>query len=93
VIKTINVIAKISFLTLFCVALAGCEYISSKMQKNPATLKQQKCWGLKNQIAFEQSSVTDSNSSTNLDRTHATELAKAMSEYNENKCDELEQKQ
>ena len=79
---------KIGLTILICYALSGCEYISSKMQKDPATLKQQKCWGLKNQIAFDQGNIANGN--TDLGRQRITETAKAMSEYKENDCEALE---
>ena len=79
---------KLGLAALICCSLIGCEYINSKVQKNPASQKQQKCWNLKNQIAFDQTSTNGG--ASDLGKDKVTQVAKAMSEYKDNNCDEFD---
>jgi hypothetical protein len=77
---------KIKLVLIAVLALTGCSWMNSKVEKNPATQRENLCAELKRDIIF--SSTTTQNIGSSI----PAQKASLMHLYDRNKCTDFEKK-
>jgi len=73
-------------LTATLVLSSGCEYINSKLPKNPPSQREQICAELGRNLVFNSTSVT------NIGTGSATQIAQSQRLYTKYHCEDFEKK-